>query len=138
MQSDARLLKCNGLIPYQCSYHIYETKPSNAIGAFLNDITGVCTYYMTQGNVTANYLLDSVNTESIWSIYCIRFINDGLLNLALLLNITEINTNPTYHDLYTSHIPGTSPLIILILLIQNLPGLFGYLPGYVSSQTLRI
>ena len=43
----------------------YETKLSNALGASLNDITGICAHYVTQGNEVVSYHLDFVSTESI-------------------------------------------------------------------------
>jgi hypothetical protein len=103
VQSDTRLLECDGLIPYRWFCHIYEMKPSDAIGASLNDITGVYAHCVTLGNETASDHLDSVNTEPFWLVCCIGFINDDLTNPTLLFNATEINTNPTYLYLCVFH-----------------------------------
>jgi hypothetical protein len=65
VQSNTCLHECDGLIPYQWFCHIYEMKPSNAISASLNDITGVYAHYVTQGNKTASCHLDSVIAEPI-------------------------------------------------------------------------
>jgi hypothetical protein len=146
VQSDTRLFEYDERILYQKSLRVYEKKLSDIIVMLFNDITGVPTYSVTWSDETVYYTRfindDLVNpilsnttqtntrgnptyfdlqeylksgSQVIVHPYMHRIVRESAVSILLM-------SNPTCAVFHVLHAQGVPTSILLIPLVQNLPG----------------